>query len=368
MLLDVLRSSVFWELCIAGLIGFGGLWAWLLGVGRYTRRRALREQIAALGQVSTDSALAALTGMRRNIGDALLGLLGSSARPTSRSQLYRTPWILFVGDEAADVPGLLAAAHHTTAQPAPPARESMSDAFWRWWLLGPLVAIETHADAVCESSAVRERSLWLQALLELTVRRERLPLNGIVVCVSATTLWDDAAGIETTGRHLKRLVDETTQLLHLQLPVYLVVNGLEKLRGQQAVCGALAPDVLKQALGHRFAFNELDDSSGARFDTAFAAFMDRLHALRLALALNQASAAHHLAVHQFVDDVDALGPGLRLLVEQLFNHTDTAEPPASRWRGFYFTCAAEGGAPGAFVSDLFQQLLPDDQALARAST
>jgi type VI protein secretion system component VasK len=179
MLQELLRPTVFWQLLAAGLIGVVVLWWMLLGSGRFARRRALRQRIAGLGQLPiTDSALAALSSMRRGIGDAVQALLRPSGRPPRRALLYHVPWLMFVGDEAAAVPGLLAAAHHACARPAPPARESMApDTFWRWWSLGPLTAIEVHADAVCPPEATRERGLWYQALLELAERRERLPLN-----------------------------------------------------------------------------------------------------------------------------------------------------------------------------------------------
>ena len=365
MVVDLIRSTVLWQLVAAGLFGFGALWWWLLGARRFARRRALRQRIAALGQPSSDSGLAALSGMRRGISDAVQGVLQPSGQPTGHALLYRVPWLLFVGDQAADVPGLLAAAHHASAQPAPPARESMADAFWRWWLLGPMTAIETHPDAVCEPSAARERSLWFQALLELAERRERLPLNGIVVCVGASALLGDPLEIDETAAQLQRLVDEASQLLQLQLPVYLVVNGLERLRGHETVLAALPPAVLAQALGHRLAYDEATGAAGAQLDQAFATMVDRLHALRMALARRQPLPADRLAIHRFVEDVTALRPGLRLLVERLFERPRHIDAPALRWRGLYFTSAAEGGASGAFVADLFQRLLPGDQPLAR---
>ncbi len=367
MMFELLRSPILWQLVAGGLIGFSALWWLLLGAGRFARRRALRRRIAELGRASSDSALAALSGMRRGIADAVQGLLRPSGQPTGPALLYRVPWVLFIGDQAADVPGLLAAAHLASAQPAPLARESMADAFWRWWFLGPVTAIETHPDAVCELSAARERGLWYQALLELAQRRERLPLNGIVVCVGATALLQDAEGIDETATQLRRLVDEASQLLRLRLPVYLVVNGLQRLRGHDAVMAALPPAVLGQALGHRLPHNEAIGAAGPHLDRLFGAIVERLHALRMALARRQPLAEDRLAIHRFVEDMSALRPGLRSLAERLFQGQLQSDGPALRWRGLYFTGAAEGGAPGAFVADLFQRLLPADQPLARPS-
>ena len=367
MLQELLRPTVFWQLLAAGLIGVVVLWWMLLGSGRFARRRALRQRIAGLGQLPiTDSALAALSSMRRGIGDAVQALLRPSGRPPRRALLYHVPWLMFVGDEAAAVPGLLAAAHHACARPAPPARESMApDTFWRWWSLGPLTAIEVDADAVCPPEATRERGLWYQALLELAERRERLPLNGVVVCMSASALLGAAEEIDETAMQLRRLVDEASQLLLLRLPVYLVVTGLEQLRGHRTVLAALPPAVLAQALGHRLPLNESMGSAGSRFDQLFAEIVDRLRALRMGLARSRPSAAERLAIHGFVEDMTALQPNLRLLAERLFDGSRRIDEPTLHWRGLYFTGTAEDGAPAAFVEDLFQRLLPADQPLAR---
>ena len=66
--------------------------------------------------------------------------------------------------------------------------EAEGEDFWRWRFLPSMVAIEARPAAVHEPATPRERSLWYQALLALADQRERLPLNGIVVCVSAARL------------------------------------------------------------------------------------------------------------------------------------------------------------------------------------
>lgn len=365
-LAELLRSPVLWQLAGAGAASVLVLWWLLLGASRHRRRRALRRRIAEMGPGGTDSGLAALRGLRRGIGQAIQALWRPGQRPR-KAMLYRVPWLMFVGDEAADVPGLLAAAYHVSAHPAPPVRASMTDTFWRWWLLGPVTAIETHPDAVCEADARRARRLWFQALLELAQRRKRLPLNGIVVCVDAGDLTGDTPALDAMGRQLRRLLDEAAELLQLQLPAYLVVNGLQHLRGHDVVLGALPPAVLAQALGHRLPGHDTTGQPNAahgQFDPAFRTILDRLVALRLALARSHLGPQARLATHHFVEDIAALRPGLQLLVQRLSESPEDAVLPAPLWRGLYFTSAADSTTPGAFVGDLFRRLLPADQALA----
>lgn len=365
MNLQLLAAPAFWQLLIGGLAAVVLLWWLLLGAGRRSRRRALQRQIAALRRADSDSTLAALSTMRRGIADAAQVLLRPAGRPPGRAQLYSVPWMLFVGDAAADVPRLLATAHQASATPAPPARASIGDAFWRWWSLGSLTAIETHADAVCDASATRERMLWFEALQQLLERRERQPLDGIVVCVGASTLAGAAPEIDETATQLRRLVDEVSQSLRLRLPVYLVINGLGQLRGHDAITTALAPEVLSQALGYRLPHNEAIGAAGPRLEQVFGVICNRLQALRMSLARRQPQTLERLAAHRFVEDVIALGPGLRRLTERLFDAGPNGDDSSLRWRGLYLVASADGARPGAFVADLFQRFLAVDQPLAR---
>jgi len=366
MNLQLLAAPAFWQLLIGGAMAVVLLWWLLLGAGRRSRRRALHQQIAALRQAQSDSVLAALITLRRGISEAAQVLLRPTAGgPHGRANLYRLPWMLFVGDAAADVPRLLATALGASASPPPPARESIGDAFWRWWPLGSMTAIETHADAVCDETSTRERMLWFEALQQLVERRERQPLNGIVVCVGASTLAGAPQELDETAGQLRRLIDEASQSLRLRLPVYVVINGLEQLRGHEAITAALAPEVLSQALGYRLPHNEPIGAAGPRLDQVFTAICDRLQALRMALARTQAQPQERLAAHRFVEDVIALRPGLRRLTERLFDAAPGAAGASVRWRGLYLVASDDGAEPGAFVADLFQRFLPADQPLAQ---
>ena len=355
--------ATFWQLLTVGGVGFACLWWFVLGAPRFGRRRALRARIAALGPAESASELAELRRMRETIADARRARQRTPA-PAGRGEvLYRIPWFLFIGDTAADVPGLLAAAHSVSALPAPDDRESAGRAFWRWWFFDAVTAIETSPAAVCDPGSRRARSLWYQALMELTEQRDRLPLNGIVLCVGTAGLLGAPGATEPSAARLRRLVDEATEHLQIQLPVYLIVNGLEQLTGYATVCAALPPEVLSQALGHRLPLHgaPADDAQEDRLGALWAPIELRLRGLRMALLRNETTPAGRLAVHAFFDQVDALRPGLQRVVNRMFEDRRGRRPP--RWRGLYMTAVKpEGG--GAFVSDLFGRFLPSDQPLA----
>lgn len=356
--------ATFWQLVTLCGIAFIALWWWLLGAPQAARRRALRARIAALGPAESASEIAALQVMRDAVAQARRGLRrsGTAARP-SHEGLYVIPWFLFIGDTSADVPGLLAAAHSVSPLPVAHDRDTSGRAFWRWWFFETMTAIETSSAAVCDAGSRRTRNLWYQALMELAEQRERLPLNGVVVCVGAASLLGEAADVTAGTARLRHVVDEAAEHLQLRLPVYLIVTGLERLPGYDTVRGALPPEVLAQALGHRLPLQDRSTPSAAgdRLSELFEPIAARLQALRLRLLDEATSAADQLAIHAFFDQVNALQPGLRSVVDRMFEERRGRRSPY--WRGLYLTgVQADGGA--AFVSDLFQRFLPADQPLA----
>lgn len=353
----------FWTLLTLCLLALLSFWWVLLGSGRAARRRSLRARIAA----ATPGGAAALSpaedaAIQRSLAQQVPPLQPASSGAPRRSTLYTTPWFLFVGDASAKVTELLTpASGQPPAQHAPPSGRP----FWRWHRLPSLIAIDVHPAVLSDPPDPRERSLWYRALLELAERRERLPLNGIVVCVSTSMLLEPAHVRNELARRLRALVHEAAEHLRIQLPVYLVVTGLERLDGFEALRGALPVGVLDQALGHRLHNGAAPRAAAdTQLDGLYGEIMQRMHALRMALFRAERSPARRYAIHAFVEQLRSLQPGLRSTADVLFGYG--AGPRSPRWRGLYFTAAPSNGSAGAFAQDLFTRFLPSDQPLAHS--
>lgn len=332
--MDTLRSLPlhFWWLCAGCAIGFGLLWWATLGRRRWRRLAQLRQALAAVA--GTDA------------GNGPTGRWPPAMADTSR------PAFLFIGDSASHVQGLFAAGGMQALD------EPIAGSPWRTASHPAFTPIVLRADLMQDAAAPDARRLWLQGLMALTAQRPALPLNGIVVCVAARALPHAPPPIAA-------LVHEAAQLLQVQLPIYLVVTGLEHLPGHAQVCAGLPAEVLAQALGHRFPeppSRDAGPTAAQQLDAAFGAMSPRLEALAAALMRDLAQPAARLAILQWTDHVLALQAGLRPLLEQLF---EPASP--ARWRGLFFTAAAGEASPGAFAADLFARFLPEDQALARST-
>lgn len=356
----------FWQLAGLCLIGFGVLWWFLVGAGRYSRRGFSSRRIGDLGPGNPDDEREPLARMKASIAEAKGTIQRSPDIDRGRDPLYRIPWLLFVGDAQADVEGVLAAASKVSPFP-PPAAANDPDQLWRWWFFKSMIAVQMHPRVVCEPGARLERGLWYQALTLLAGERDKLALNGIVVCIDADTLLGGADRAKAAGIRLRRLVDEAMEHLQVRLPVYLLVTGLERRHGYAQFRAALPAEAFSQALGFRLPENEaVSAATSGRVDEIMTPIVERLHALRQTALRAQATVDRRRGVFEFVQDFPRLTDGLRVFVTQMLEDNPFQRTP--RWRGLYFCGGADAAHPGgAFVADLFTRFLPADQPLASPS-
>lgn len=355
----------FWQLLGLCMVALAVLWWFARGARRYSRAGRARQRIGDLGPGNPDDEREPLAKMSAAIQGAKQAIRHSPEMAGGRNSLYRVPWMLFLGDADAGVHGLLQAASAVSPFPAPSGADA--DSVWRWWFFKSMIAIETSPRLVCDAAARTERGLWYQALMQLAGEREQLPLNGVVACVGVRTLLGNGEQLKDAGMRLRRLVDESMEHLQVQLPVYVLVTGLETLPGYAAFRAVLPAEAFAQAMGWRLPENEaVSAGTSAKFDSLFGVVAERLHALRLTALAAQHDAHGRRGVFEFVQSILRLQDGLRKCVGLLLEDNPFQRTP--RWRGLYFTGGADAGAPGgAFVADLFTRFLPADQPLATTS-
>ncbi|HEX7815852.1 type VI secretion system protein [Dyella sp.] len=355
----------FWQLLGLCLAALAVLWWFTRGARSYSRAGRAMKRIGDLGPGNPDDEREPLARMSAAIQEAKRAIQRSPEMAGGRNPLYRVPWLLFLGDNDAHVRSLLQAASAVSPFPAPAAADA--DALWRWWFFKSMIAIETSPRLVCDANARTERGLWYQALMQLASEREQLPLNGVVVCVGARSLLDASDALKDVGMRLRRLVDESMEHLQVNLPVYVLVTGLEDLPGYATFRGALPAEAFSQALGWRLPENEtVSAGTSARFEDLFAPVAERLHALRMTALTAQHHPEGRRGVFEFVRSIQRMQTGLRQVIGLLLEDNPFQRTP--RWRGLFFAAGADTHAPaGGFVADLFTRFLPVDQPLATTS-
>lgn len=357
----------FWQVLGLCVVAAVVLWWFMAGQRKASLKGRTRKRIGDLGPGNEEDEREPVARMTAAIDEAKRTIARSPEIAQGRNPLYRIPWLLFVGDTAADVDGLLRAGSEVSPFPASDKPAMAADDVWRWWFHKSMIAIEMHPRVVCDTGARLDRGLWYQALMKLADEREKLPLNGIVVAVAVQTLLGPADALKETATRLRRLVDEAMEHLQVQMPVYFVVSGLDRLPGYAQLRASLPEEAFAQALGHRFADNEVVSSAASgRIGEVMQPIEDRLHALRITALRAQHTAPQRRAVFDCIESLRLARSGLAQFVGQMLEDNPFQRTP--RWRGLYFAGAADAAhRGGAFVADLFTRFLPSDQPLAGSS-
>lgn len=320
------------------------------------RRRPFGKAQGDLQSVNSEPELTALRAMRQSLFEAKSVLAHSPEVGPGRSPLYRIPWFLVLGDKESKAESLLKAASAKSPF-SPPARLPEAEQFWRWWFLRDMVAIEADPRFVCDSGEKNTRGIWYQALQLLNFERKSLPLNGIVVLISAEKILRNEEDARRSLLNLRRLVHECMSHLHLVPPVYLLITDCESLPGHGDFVKAVPADVLGQAIGYRFdASSTTNAANWQQLAVSFSALRQRLHGIRLTALRRELDPAKRKGIWDFVESFgkleDGLISGVKLLVEE---NSLQIIPPL---RGIYFV------SRGAFKDDVFTRFLPTDQPLA----
>ncbi|SFM80722.1 type VI secretion system protein [Variovorax sp. OV329] len=346
------QFHLLWQVSAASLLALALLWWVARGARRWARQRSLRAAHARSGGVVHPA-------LEQAFGQAREALQPGAARLRPQA-LYARPWMLFLGDRASRVSDLLAAAASNREGRAPHGDASIS--FWRWWLMPQVVAIETDprliepAPAQDTPGSRALMSAWYQGLLLLAERRGTLPLDGIALCVDASSLLAGPEVASDLAARLRERADDASHQLRMRLPTQVLITGLDRLPGYAAVRDALPEDVLAQAVGFRVPAGTL-----VVIDDVLGELSQRLRALRMTLLCQQTDAAGRLAVHEFFVQWLALQAGLGSFLKRLF--APGGAPYRLRGRALYFVAAPEGQSRApAFVTELFTRFFPLERA------
>lgn len=343
---------------VLGVIGWTGVLVWQSLVMMRAHTRVADSTDAGYGIGSFSAA----------VKDAARRLRGAILHPFRRRgqwrQVSRHPWLLFLGDSAADVRSLLQA-----AASAPHAREltrANDTRPWHWWVFRSLVAIEPGPRLAHPHASIGDgEAPWSKALALLATERRKLPLDGMVICIAAQSLRESEGAVAMHADRLHRLADEATRRLQLQLPVYVVVTGLEALPGHTAFRSALPASVFRRVLGWRHPAVMEDGVLDARVEAHVDAVAERLLATAQAVLAIERDPRRRREAFAFLQSLYGLQRGLRSFLERLQANEAHAERRL-HWQGVYVTGGSRNEAPsGDFVDDLFSRFLPADRVLAR---
>lgn len=281
--------------------------------------------------------------------------------------LYVLPWFVVMGRSRAGKSTAVKNAYLLSPVLDLPERVAGSTRNLDWWMYEEAIVIDTAGRYAVPEDVKRDRSEWDALLALLSRRKQKEPLNGIVIVVGADRLLQASADeLLEEGRQVRASVGNLMNVLAAQVPVYLLVTKCDLVEGFTQFCEALPEESWQQVMG------ALNDQAGANVDSAldgcFERLSERLRDLRLLLVDRAASPSVEMMF--FPDALTKLRDGLHHFLDGALKGSPYLETP--HFRGLFIS-SSQQALPGdkakrlkdrgLFLHDLFTKVLPADRGL-----
>lgn len=291
-----------------------------------------------------DELLRAIEGLKKSrIGGGRSG----------RSALYVLPWFLVLGRQAAGRSSLVRQSGLSIPGSGPKEgkRERGVGATrnCEWWFTNQAIFLEAHGRFVGFEDESEVGQDWREFLQVLGKARPKLPLNGIVIALSAEDLIrHETTKLEEQARVLRRRLDSLESGLGVICPVYLAVTKTDLIHGFSRYFGDLDSKARGQIWGATFSPEVFQEEDGGRiFRKEFELLYRVLCKRRIARMESEENTARRGEVYLFPLEFLALRKKLQRFVKTLFEPNAYGANPM--FRGFYFTSADHEGVPVEMV-------------------
>ncbi len=281
--------------------------------------------------------------------------------------LYVLPWFVVMGRSSSGKSTAVRNAYLLSPVMDMPEREPGSTRNLDWWMYEEAVVIDTAGRYAVPDDVERDRNEWDALLSMLSRRKQKEPLNGILVVVGADRLL--SAGPEALleeGRQVRASLGHLMNTLAVQVPVYLLVTKSDLIEGFTQFCESLPEEGWRQVMG------ALNDKPGSdvmlALDQCLEKLNSRLKDLRLLLV--ERSKNPSVEMMFFPDALYKLREGLRHFTDGALRGSPYLETP--HFRGLFLSSSQQLQADeqgrglhdrGLFLHDLFTKVMPADRGL-----
>jgi type VI secretion system protein ImpL len=296
--------------------------------------------------------------------------------------LYVLPWYMVIGESGSGKTTAIESAR--LSSPFAEVTRTSGISGTRncdWWFFEQAILIDTAGRYAIPIDEGRDKDEW-QKFLSLLIRfRKKEPLNGLVVTVAADKLMDSASELETTGKSIRRRIDELMRVLGARFPVYVLVTKCDLIQGMTQFCDQISEKGHDQAMG---VLNHTLSKDIAEFTRGIMHTMgERLKDLRLLVFHKPESKGPDPGLVLFPEEFEKIQPGLTAFIQGAFQENPYQETPILR--GLFFSSGKQQGSPyshflrelglieekevlpgtdkGLFLHDLFSKILPGDRKL-----
>ena len=344
-----------------------------LVIRRLVVRHRAKKQVQKLiseEHVRRDHALWSPRVLRKDLRQRWRGGIRALKRSRLRllgDPLYVLPWFVVMGRSSSGKSTAVKNAYLLSPVLDMPERQSGSTRNLDWWMYEEAVVIDTAGRYAVPEEVERDRNEWDTLLTLLSRRKQKEPLNGILVVVGADRLLSASPDdLLEEGRQVRTSLGHLMNTLAVQVPVYLLVTKGDLIEGFTQFCESLPEESWHQVMG------ALNDKPGAdvmmALDQCLEKLNSRLKDLRLLLV--ERSQTPSVEMMFFPDALYKLREGLRHFTDGALRGSPYLETP--HFRGLFLSSSQQVQADdkgkglhdrGLFLHDLFTKVMPADRGL-----
>ena len=281
--------------------------------------------------------------------------------------LYVLPWFVVMGRSSSGKSTAVKNAYLLSPILDLPEKQTGSTRNLDWWMYEEAVVIDTAGRYAVPEEVDRDRNEWDTLMALLSRRKQKEPLNGILVVVGADRLLNAGADeLLEEGRQVRASLGHLMNTLAAQVPVYLLVTKCDLIEGFTQFCESLPEESWHQVMG------ALNEKPGADVLTALDQCLEKLNTRLkdLRLLLVERSKTPSVEMMFFPDALYKLRDGLRHFADGTLRGSPYLETP--HFRGLFLSSSQQsqpdGGDRGLkdrglFLHDLFTKVMPADRTL-----
>jgi type VI secretion system protein ImpL len=264
--------------------------------------------------------------------------------------LYELPWYVIIGAPGAGKTTVLV----NSGLQFPTAQRGQSAALrgiggtrnCDWWFSDEAVFLDTAGRYTTQDSdAGADSAGWGEFLSLLKKYRQRRPLNGVLVAMSALDLMTQNSGArEAHVAAVRRRIEELNDRLGIRLPVYLLITKSDLIAGFSEYFDDLTQEGRAQVWGVTFDAERGRNAEAAEsYPAEFDALVTRLNERVLARVDDERDPRRRVLAFGFPQQMASLRQGLTQFVRDVF--ASTRFERAILLRGVYFTSGTQEGTP-----------------------
>ena len=373
----------------AGATIIAGLVLAIVLVRRIITRRHRYQQIQSIVTLAPDSIIESDGDSRiiENRWNRAVAIMHKSYLGKWGNPLYALPWYMVMGRTGAGKSSSIKHSGLSAMQTdVGPEDAASSTRNCEWHFFREAIVMDTAGRYAVPLNEAQDSAEWQEFLSRLAKYRNREPLNGLVLTVSADTLHGSGEHLLPEARCLRRRIDETMRILGAKFPIYLMVTKIDLPSGMARFLEELPDAAKKESFG--VFIQDPEKKNLLPVEAQITNATQELTAKLRRFFLFARDGSETPSPHRILawEELKAMMPALRVYAEEIFSANPYQEKPLLR--GIFFSSALRGpqensrafpaisglvkrffriknSVEGIFLHDFFGHILPMDRGLHR---